>query len=198
MPGDVVLRVLAHVWRVVTSLNVPAAVMGGIAVSAWKHIRATHDVDLLVALDEARSSEILAGLAREGFYHRHVPPVLSIGQTRIIQLLHDLPELNVEIRVDLLLADSDFQRTALARAVTSDLVQLDPPTRVVTCEDLIIFKLMAGRVIDRLDAAYLLRINRERMDLSYLFDWARRIPVEIELGEIWPQAFPGESLPSHI
>ena len=52
MPANVVLR-LKHVWATLGELNVPLAVMGGIAVPAWKYARATRDVDLLVGVEAA-------------------------------------------------------------------------------------------------------------------------------------------------
>src|SRR5438046_5804634 len=44
-----VVRALRHAWESLQEIGVPAAVMGGLAVSTWKHLRATQDVDLLVA-----------------------------------------------------------------------------------------------------------------------------------------------------
>ena len=40
MLADEVLLALKHVWVTLESLNLPMAVMGGIALSAWKHPRA--------------------------------------------------------------------------------------------------------------------------------------------------------------
>jgi hypothetical protein len=48
------LRALKHVWVALQPLNLPMAVMGGIAVAAWKHVRATQDVDLLDPAQAAR------------------------------------------------------------------------------------------------------------------------------------------------
>ena len=100
------MQVLGRVWMRLHEAGVRAAVMGGIAVSAWRHIRATHDVDLLVELDEDQLPETLGVLAKGGFYCRRLPPILTIDEARIIQLLHDVPDTYVEIRVDLLLADT--------------------------------------------------------------------------------------------
>jgi len=46
---------------------------------------------------------------------------------------------------------------------------------VLACEDLILHKLAAGRVVDRVDAAALLRANRLALDMTYLQGWLRRV-----------------------
>src|SRR5688572_29565287 len=111
------MEVLGRVWMLLHAAGMRAAVMGGIAVSAWRHIRATHDIDLLVALDDSQLPEALGALAKGGFYCRRLPPILTIDDTRIIQLLHDVPDTYLELRVDLLLADTAFEQQALARAI---------------------------------------------------------------------------------
>jgi hypothetical protein len=42
---------------------------------------------------------------------------------------------------------------------------LDIELDVLTCEDLIVHKLLAGRLVDRADAATLLRVNRADLDI---------------------------------
>jgi hypothetical protein len=195
MTGKQVLNVLMHVWSLLSEAAVPAAVMGGIAVTAWRRIRATHDVDLLVSLDDSRFGEVFRILDKAGVHRKHVAPFIAVGDTRFIQFLYDLPDLEIDVRIDLLLADSPFERQALRRAV-------EPPSalgrgiRVLACEDLILFKLLAGRMIDRADAAYLLRVNRDDLDLGHLNQWAKSLSLEGELKDIWKEAFPDEPLPT--
>lgn len=62
--------------------------------------------------------------------------------------------------------------------------------------NLILFKLLAGRIIDRADAAALLRINRDQMDLAYFLRQIERLALQSNLAEIWAEAFPGESPPA--
>jgi hypothetical protein len=194
MAGEVVLQVLHQVWQALASLSVPAAVMGGLAVSAWKHIRATHDVDLLVAIDEAQLSEILTALHKHNIHHRRTPPILALGNMRLLPLSYRLQEFGVDVRIDLVLATSDFERAALARAQESP--QFNGGIRVIRCEDLVLFKLMAGRIIDRADAAFLLRLNRDSIDFDYLQNWTAQLSLGHDLDAVWREAFPGESMPA--
>jgi hypothetical protein len=47
--AELVLGTLKHLWDTLAPLKLPIAVMGGLAVSFWKHVRATRDVDVLKA-----------------------------------------------------------------------------------------------------------------------------------------------------
>src|SRR5262245_571059 len=93
------------------------AVMGGIAVSFWKSVRATRDVELLIAVPETGLDPVLEALADAGFRAKWEPPVPKLGPLRIVQLLFEPPGASLEVQVDLLLADSDYHRTALRRRV---------------------------------------------------------------------------------
>jgi hypothetical protein len=48
MAGELVLSALRHIWVALAALKVDAALMGGIAVAAWNHVRNTRDVDVPV------------------------------------------------------------------------------------------------------------------------------------------------------
>jgi len=66
---------------------------------------------------------------------------------------------------------------------------------VLNCDDLVLFKLLAGRMIDRADAAMVLRENRDAMDFDYLGSWVGRLGLEHDFEQVWHDAFPGEGLP---
>lgn len=69
------------------------------------------------------------------------------------------------------------------RAVVRRIDDLSLP--VASCEDLIILKLAAGRVIDRTDAAELVRTNRANLDQAYLRRKAHAMGVGSELEEVF-------------
>lgn len=195
MLADEVVRALKHVWITLEALNVPMAVMGGIALSAWKYPRATQDVDLLIGLEEKKEELVLQKLAAAKIRSKRESPILTLGQLRIVQLLYEPPGTYLDLQIDLLLADCDYQREALRRRTIVHLPDLDIAVAVLSCEDLILLKLLAGRIVDRADAAMLLRANRATIDLQYLTHWSRELKLTKEISEIWEEAFPGE-LPS--
>jgi hypothetical protein len=53
----------------------------------------------------------------------------------------------------------------------------------------------AGRIIDRADAAALLRLNRAGLDVPYLLKWVTQFNLGAEWAEIWGEAVPAEAVP---
>jgi hypothetical protein len=195
MAGELVLKALKHVWVQLDALHLPMALMGGVALAVWKHVRATRDVDLLVDVGAADLDQLIRRLAQEGVRPKRHPPVLTLGPTRILQLLYEPPGTFLELQVDLLLADAEYPREALTRRVPARLSGLDIEIFVLSCEDLILHKLVAGRLIDQSDAAALLRGNRATLDFGYLQNWVARLGLRSEWSRAWDGAFPGETLP---
>ncbi len=194
MPASPIITALEHVWRTVVDLRCPVAVMGGIAVAAWGHARATRDVDLLIGIDAAQLDVLLQRLAGTGVRAKHQPPVVTLGPLRLVQLLYEPPGTFVDVQIDFLLAESAYHRTALSRRVALDLPGVAVEIFALTCEDLILHKLLAGRILDRSDVAALLRQNRTSLDRAYLLHWARELKLNKDLSEVWEGAFAGESL----
>jgi hypothetical protein len=188
--AKLVLQALAHVWTVLGSVQIPAAVMGGLALAAWKHVRATQDVDLLLGVDQRQLQPILAALAKAGVRPRRNPPLLTLGSFQIVQLLYAPPDAFVELQVDLVLADSEYHRAALARRISMRLPELEIAVDVLSCEDLILHKLIAGRILDQADVVALLRANRGAIDRAYLQTWSNRLRVQDELRNAWTEALP--------
>lgn len=195
MAGRIVLAALKHVWAALEPMGCPRALMGGLSLALWKHVRNTRDVDLLIGLEHTSVEAVLELLQRVGVHTKHQPPVLDLGSVRIVQLLYEPKDAFVDVQIDLLLAESDFHREALARRVPARLPDLDIDLFTLSCEDILLLKMSAGRIIDRADAAALLRLNRPALDLGYLLGWVSRLALADEWAEIWQEAFPGERLP---
>jgi hypothetical protein len=194
--ANAVLESLARAWAALAPLNVPTAIMGGIAVAFWNRIRATRDVDLLIGVESGGDERIIAALTAAGAIPIHDPPVIALDPCRLIQFTYSPPESFIDIRIDVLLADSPYHRTALARRVRASIPGLDQDVSVLSAEDLIVHKLLAGRMIDRADAAGVLRTNRTEIDLDYLKKWVIDLGLTQRWTEIWDEAFPGEASPS--
>jgi hypothetical protein len=56
------------------------AVMEGLALAAWRHVRATRDVDLLIGVSEADLEPLLSTLISAGLLPKHQPLSAPIGQ----------------------------------------------------------------------------------------------------------------------
>jgi hypothetical protein len=171
------------------------ALMGGIALSFWKHPRFTQDVDLLVQFSETEVAEIVDRLAVSGIKPKRQPPLLNLGPHQLIQFLYEPAGTFLSLQVDLLLARSKYQKLCLQRRVPVRLPGAEVEIAVLSCEDLILHKLMAGRVIDQVDVVSLLRANRLNLDTQYLASWSHSLGLRSELESIWTEALPGEASP---
>src|SRR5262249_37951134 len=171
MPGENLLKALDHVWNALAPLNIPMAIMGGLAVSVYQHARSTRDVDILIQVEEHDTEALLDALRPAGIKPRRLPPLLHLDQQWILFLEYQPPGTFFEIKIDLLYADNPYQRQALARSVPAEVPGVNASLFVLSCEDLIIHKLQAGRIIDRADCAFLIRANRNSLDYTYLTTW---------------------------
>jgi hypothetical protein len=196
MVAKVVHDALKHVWVALEPLNIPMAVMGGLALAHWGHVRATQDVDLLLGIKEGDVPRILPHLSSAEIRTRFEPPTRSLGQLQILQLLYEPPGSFLELQIDLLLGDSAYHQETLSRRLAASLPSIDVKIAILTCEDLILHKLLAGRIIDRVDAGALLRLNRGTLDFGYFKRWARFLGVQDQLLQIWQEALPDETPPS--
>ncbi len=156
--------------RLLERKKIPYMVMGGLALSVWGRIRVTQDVDLAIALDERQEEEFLAHLQKASF----LPTLPSaIAGHRLLICRYLKPTRGLPIRVDFFLARGAYQRQALRRAVTLTLGGRN--LRVIAPEDLILYKLLADRPIDRLDVRTVVEEQAGRLDRRYLTTWAKRL-----------------------
>lgn len=77
------------------------------------------------------------------------------------------------VRVDIMVAGTEFQRSALDRAIDG----------VITVEDVIVFKLLAWRARDRADIDSILSAGHD-LDLGYIQHWVD----EWQVTDRWSQA----------
>jgi hypothetical protein len=195
MAGELVLRTLKHVWSTLEPLHLPMALTGGLALSVWKHVRATRDVDLVIDLGTTEADTVLSLLLAAGLHVRRFPPVRPLAPFRLIQLSYSPPGSFVDVDVDLLISDADYPREALARRIAGRLPEWDFDLSVLQCEDVILHKLISSRLIDRVDVATLLRLNRPSLNLGYLLSHVGSLKLTGEFGEAWREAFPDEQVP---
>ena len=143
--------------------GVTYALAGGWAYSALVEPRATTDIDLLILL-EPPSREQVHTLVSTLFDSTIIHPAPMIFQGISIWRIVGIRS-GQEVVIDLLLADSAYLRTALERRHTVPFGGLQIP--ILSIEDLVILKMVAGRLQDRAD---LEKIRTRQSDLH--IDWA--------------------------
>ncbi len=66
---------------------------------------------------------------------------------------------------------------------------------MLACEDLILHKLLAERIIDLADTAALLAANRESLDFGYLKSYIEKLDLWPAFRQAWRAAWPNEPFP---
>jgi hypothetical protein len=183
MASDVVLRALGQAWKCLDAFPGRKAVFGGLALSAWNHSRSTKDVDIIFDPAGTPLHAILAKLGSADFRAK--------GSSAIIRL----EDAEMPIQVDLLIATSEFDAQALSRRETFPVPELGHDMSVIRCEDLIVMKLRAGRLIDRADVVALLSANGDSIDLGHLATWVGKFGLQHKFRESWTEAFPEKLSP---
>ncbi len=148
---------LVAVHDILESLDIDHALCGGLAVNFYRDdLRTTIDVDLYLIC----SAPQLVSVARE-FEARGWTVHPAWRQAELVRLERgDLP------RVDLLVASTDFEQETIRRSVR--MIVADRPMRVLAPEDLIVFKLVAGRARDYEAVAAILNSRRGKVDSRYV------------------------------
>ncbi|SPP65363.1 hypothetical protein [Nitrospira lenta] len=166
--GPILIQALSDLIAEFNRRGVPYALAGGWAYSALVEPRATTDIDLLILLDQP-SRDTLQSLVSPLFDSTVIYPapmvLRNLSIWRIVGIRRDQ-----EILVDLLLADSEYLRTALGRTRTVIFGSL--PVPVLAIEDLIVLKTLAGRLQDRADLEKIyMREADLHIDWTYVEQW---------------------------
>lgn len=166
-PGVPVLAAAAQeVFQVLRVAEVPACLIGGLAVHRWAEPRATADVDLTVRAPYGEEAKVLDALLGR-FEARHESARAFALQRRVLLL-----RTATGVSVDVALAAFPFELQVLDRA--SDWEML-PGITVRTCsaEDLIVYKLVAARPQDLADVDGVVRRQGTRLDVDRIREWGR-------------------------
>jgi len=151
--------------------GLPYVILGGLAVQHWGEPRLTRDVDVTV----------LAGADVEGFVRRvlgrfrpRIPDAHAFAlRSRVV-----LVRATNGYPVDLSLGIPGYESAVMARAVTVTRPGCRP-LRLISCEDLIVHKCVAGRPRDLEDVESILLRQRGRLDLRYVRRWLREFAAAL-------------------
>jgi len=175
---------LAAVGRALSALGADYMLIGELAVGVWSAPRATKGCDLsvrvLTSADALREALADAGLevARGDLARAH-----AAGEAVRLRRRGQADE---PVVVDLLFATTPFEIEALGRRRSLRVLGVELP--VATPEDLVVFKLIAGRPQDLADAHMLLDLHRSDFDLDRVRRWCRDFDVETGLDALLSRA----------
>lgn len=156
-------ELLLEVVKILDQQKIPYAVIGAFAVAYYGVVRASLDIDALIAIDKDAKSinEFMTALAdvQAQAWLREADDEDPVRGVIVVEDCYGN-------RVDLLLGIKNFDSSALERA--SSIQFAGKQLRIIGLEDLIIMKLLAGGVQDLEDARGVLTVSADRLDLRSL------------------------------
>lgn len=135
--------------------QIDGVVIGGVAASLLGRPRVTHDVDVLVRLDEKYWPVFLTQGARFNLLPRIRDPLEFAEKTRVLLLQHNPTQINIDIAF----AALHFEEECISNATNFEIE--DIMLRLPTPEDLIIMKAIAARPKDLIDIDAIIDANPE-------------------------------------
>ncbi|MFM7185609.1 MAG: DUF6036 family nucleotidyltransferase [Gemmatimonadota bacterium] len=152
-------------------------VIGGLAVVVVGEPRITADADAIVFTSPAEAESLIREAAAAGFDLREDVERERLSRTGTIRFRRG------PFQLDLITASLPFEELARERASRYRLFGLSLP--FPSPEDLILFKILAGRDKDLLDATGVARRHRDRLDVPYLETTLRAICEAAEDASLW-------------
>jgi hypothetical protein len=150
-----VADLLADLARGLRALGVRWFLFGAQAAILHGAARLSADVDVTVDLGARSSRELVAALAREGFGLRVADAGGFVEATRVLPLVH----LASRMPLDLVLAGPGLEEQFFTRGTERLVGRVRVP--VVSAEDLVAMKVLAGRPRDLEDVAAIVRAHRD-------------------------------------
>jgi hypothetical protein len=150
--------------------------IGAMARTAWGRPRSTKDVDLVVTADQASWEKLLQTFSGLGLSPKQQTPPGEIPPDTAFFFTPD------KVRVDVLVAKTPFEHSAFSRRARVDFE--GTPVWVASPEDLIVYKLIAGRPHDLGDIKEVItaRIGiGAGLDWGYIRRWAEEWGVSERL-----------------
>jgi hypothetical protein len=169
-------RAIDAITRVLESLHIEYAVVGGIANAVWGEPRATLDVDVTISVEDDVLSETVAAIAKH-FRTAVAEPTPFVRQTRVLPV-----DTDEGVRIDVIFALLPFELEAIQRARRVSLA--GRIVAVATPEDLILMKIVSDRPRDLADAEALVRRRVSSLDRAYLEPRVRELASLLEREEI--------------
>ena len=157
--------------------GVSYAVLGGLAVQHWGEPRVTQDVDIVVVVPSEREETFLDD-AVQRFRPRLQDAVAFALRQRVLLLLS-----SEGTPVDISLGIPGYEEQVMRRAVSVSFREFRP-VRLVSAEDLIIHKCVAGRARDVEDVERILVRQHLALDVRYIRKWLRTFDPIVESHDV--------------
>jgi hypothetical protein len=169
----VFVELLKKIAEALDDLQIPYIIVGGQAVLMYGEARMTRDIDITLGIGIDSLNELLPAMEGIPLVARISDVQSFISETSVLPAM----EPSTGICVDFIFSETPFEREALNRA---NGIRFDKSTiRYASLEDLIVFKMFAGRPRDLDDVGSIIQKNPE-YDLAYIEKWLRIVGGSID------------------
>jgi hypothetical protein len=155
---------------------------GSMASNYWGIPRTTHDLDFVVRLTASDLPAVMTAFA-EGFFLQESAVRAALSAPYQFNALDNESALKVDFWV---LRDHPFEQAMFARRRSVSV--FGEPAWIASTEDVLLHKLYWDALTpsDRQlgDAVGIVSVQRDRLDLAYLRQWARVLGVEVRLEQL--------------
>ncbi|MBD2126873.1 hypothetical protein NDI39_23020 [Microcoleus sp. ZQ-A2] len=173
------------------TLDIPYYITGGVAATAYGDPRTTRDLDLVIELNRDNISQLVEALETAGFYCPSVAVEdIRDGRGRVLSVTHITKVLNADIVLN---ADTDFDRSKMARRRKIALDEAGVEQFFVASpEDVVLAKLLwrkpSGSMKQWTDVLGIIKVQGERLDFDYLWQWAEILEIGKDLDQAFTEA----------
>ena len=167
---------LLPILKVLHETGIPFALAGGYAVAAWGVVRATRDIDFLAAMAPGKIPELIMKFKKAGFKGKYRPG----GEDDPVKGVIGLERAKAEAAepVEIILGIKKMPAAIFERVQQVQFFGLDVP--VISPEDLIVLKCLAGGPVDLEDARSILAVMKGRLDMAYLEDELKKRKIRLD------------------
>ena len=172
------IEVLLSVAQVLDELNIPYLIGGSIASSLQGFPRLTNDADIVADIHLDQVSKLFAALKDE-FYVDEQTVRVAVLERRSFNVIH----YDSVFKIDVYIPDEFGQQQLKRRRPETLLPDSQQETYISMPEDTILAKLSwyrrGGEVSQRqlADVAGIIKVQGQKLDLSYLREWADKLNV---------------------
>jgi predicted nucleotidyltransferase len=168
------LDALAAVNQALDDIDAPSMVIGGVAVIALGVARLTVDIDATIQGRSSDPERVLKVFAQHDIHPRIVGASEFARSRQVVLARHHASG----VSIDASLAWLPFEEEAIQFSQIADYSGI--PIRVPRPEDLVIYKLVAGRPQDIDDVEKLLALYKHKLDLDQIRTWIQQFSEVLE------------------
>lgn len=168
-----------RVVAVLDAVGIPYMLTGSFASSYHGFLRATQDMDFVIAPTRAQIGQLLNRLPAKEYYVDEAAALDALARESQFNVI----DLATGWKIDFICRRSrSFSRTEFERRTQADLDGF--PLFIATAEDVLLAKLewakLGGSQRQIEDAAGLIRVRHEDLDKAYLLHWVAALDLETE------------------